>query len=291
ITRSISDAGFTVDLRNAGGATGNYELLGEELLGGGCGVMILADFDGAAVSVASKAREQGVPVIAYDRPISDYLVAFDLDNIGRLEAESVVDGLRSAGKDPATSTVYFVGGDPSDTSSASVRASAAAVLIAAGVETSSSFDGSGDPQDTAHRFAQQLDAKGGRIDAAWVMNDTDAQGVVQVLDARGITVPVSGQGATAESLRNVLRGTQTTTIAKDYRAEARAAAVIAIGLLFGNDLDPETDGFTLDGVPYTKVPVERIGQGQLRQAVLDGLVRADVLCAGAESACASLGIG
>lgn len=292
LTSAITDAGFTVELRNAGGATGSYELLGEELLAGGCGVMILGDFDGAGESVAESAHDAGVPVIAYDRPLAgaDYLVAFDHENVGRLEGESIVDGLRAAGKDPSVSVVYFIGGAATDSSSALVRSGAARVMSDAGVVASASFDGSGDPQDTAHRFAQALDAKGGRVDAVWTMNDTDAQGVVQVLASRGISVPVTGQDATLEGLRNVLTGTQSSTIVKRYRDEARAAAAVAIALLFGNDLDPETDGFTLDGVPYTKVAVERVGQAQLAQAVVDGLVDADALCAGLEDRCAALGV-
>lgn len=287
----IEDAGFTTDIRNAEGATGSYAQAGDELLAGGCGVMILVDFDGAAEGVANDAHDAGVPVIAYDRPVkgADYLVAFDHENTGRLQGESIVTALQAAGKDPATSTVYFVSGAPTDSSTTLVRSGAVSVMQAAGIVVAAGFDGTGDSQNASSRFSNELDAKGGRVDAVWVMNDTDAAGVIQVLDARGLVVPVTGQDATLTGLRNVLRGAQTSTILKDYAAEAREAATVAIGLLFGNDLDPETDGF-VDGTPYMKVPIERIGPAQLGQVVAGGVVTAASLCEGLEAECASLGI-
>lgn len=291
LSRAIKDAGFTADIRNAEGATGSYAQQGDELLAGGCGVMILVDFDGAAVAVAEKAHAAGVPVVAYDRPIAgaDYLVAFDHENTGLLQGESIVDGLRAAGKDPAMSAVYFVSGSATDASATLVRSGATEAMAAAGIVVTAAFDGTGDTQNTASRFANELDAKGGRVDAVWVMNDTDAAGVIQVLDSRGITVPVTGQDATIEGLRNVLRGTQSSTVLKRYTDEAHEAATIAIGLLFGNDLDPQTDGF-VDGTPYLKVPVERVGLAQLATLVHDGVIDAAALCAGLEEACAANGI-
>lgn len=291
LRRAIESAGFTTDIRNAEGATGSYEQLGEDLLAGGCGVMILVDFDGAAEGVTKAAKAQGVPVVAYDRPVkgADYLVAFDHENTGRLQGETIVAELEAAGKDPAASTVYFVAGASHDASAKLVRAGAVSAMSQAGIVVAAAFDATGDPQNTASRFVKELDGKGGKIDAVWVMNDTDALGVIRVLDSRDIRVPVTGQDATVDGLRNVLRGTQTVTILKRYADEAREAAKVAIGLLFGSDLDPETHGF-VDGTPYLKVPVERVGRAQLRTLVASGVIDAATLCAGLEKECAALGI-
>lgn len=292
LTRALETAGFTAEVRNAEGATGSYAQIGEELLAGGCGVMILVDFDGAAEGVARAAQAAKVPVIAYDRPVkgADYLVAFDHENTGRLQGEAIVEGLLAAGKDPATSTVYFVAGSPTDASAALVRAGAVKVMSQAGIVVAAAFDGLGDPENTASRFARELDAKGGKVDAVWVMNDTDAVGVIRVLDARGIVVPVTGQDATTEGLRNVLRGTQSSTVVRLFADEAQEAAKVAIGVLFGSDLDPDTHGF-LDGTPYRKVPVERVGAAQLRPLVESGFIDAATLCSGLEEQCAAHGIG
>src|SRR5690606_32941928 len=151
LTKAIETAGFTAAVRNAEGATGSYEQFGEELLAGGCGVMILADLDRAAEKVARSARAAGVPVIAYDRPVkgADYLVAFDHQNTGRLQGEAIVDGLLAAGKDPATSTVYFVGGSPKDTSASLVRAGAVSVMSSAGIVVGAGFDGTRSEEHTS----------------------------------------------------------------------------------------------------------------------------------------------
>jgi len=292
LTRAFEAAGFSAEVRNAEGATGSYDQIGSELLADGCGVLLLVDFDGAAEGVAARARAAGIPVIAYDRPVrgADYYVAFDYPTVGALQGETIVAELEAAGKDPAASAVFFVSGDTTDSSTALVRAAAASKMSTAGITVTAAFDGTGNPHTTAHRFAAELDAKGGRIDAVWV-NDTDAAGVVSVLESRGITVPVTGQDATVQGLRNVLRGVQSSTIYKDYREEARRAATVAIGLLAGNDLDPETDGFLGDGTPYLKVPVERIGRDKVARLVDDGVVRASELCTSeVAEACAELGI-
>ena len=69
--------------------------------------MLLVDYNGAAAAVAAKAKAQGIPVIAYDRPFTgaDYYVSFDNEKVGELEGQMIVDGLKAAGKDAATAKV------------------------------------------------------------------------------------------------------------------------------------------------------------------------------------------
>ncbi|MBC7764010.1 MAG: substrate-binding domain-containing protein, partial [Candidatus Saccharibacteria bacterium] len=120
---AFTAAGFTADIQNAQGDTNKYATIADQLLTKGCGVMILVDYNGAAVAVTQKAQKQGIPVIAYDRPITtgskdapsmlaDYYVSFDNAKVGEPEGQSIVDGLKAAGKDAATAKVVYMGGDP-----------------------------------------------------------------------------------------------------------------------------------------------------------------------------------
>src|SRR3546814_8909122 len=89
--------------------------------------MLLVDYQGAAEAVAAKATAEGIPVIAYDRPFegADYYVSLDNVEVGRLEGQTVLDGLEAAGKDPASAVVVYMGGDPTDGNAAMFREGAA----------------------------------------------------------------------------------------------------------------------------------------------------------------------
>src|SRR6476620_2494636 len=66
--------GWKTNIQNALADVAKYATLADQQLTQGCSVMVLVDRDGAGVQVATKAHAQGVPVIAYDRPIpgADY---------------------------------------------------------------------------------------------------------------------------------------------------------------------------------------------------------------------------
>jgi len=66
---ALTGAGFETDIQNAQGDTAKYATIAEQMLTKGCGVMILVDYQGAGIQVAATAKEAGIPVIAYDRPI------------------------------------------------------------------------------------------------------------------------------------------------------------------------------------------------------------------------------
>ncbi len=116
LQEGLEAAGFEVDIQNAGGDVTKYSTIADQQLTQGCGVMLLVDYQGAAEAVATKAKGEGIPVIAYDRPFTgaDYYVSFDNVEVGRLEGQTVLDGLATAGKDPATAVVVYMGGDPTD---------------------------------------------------------------------------------------------------------------------------------------------------------------------------------
>ena len=95
--------------------------------------------------MAEKAKAQGIPVIAYDRPIegADYYVSFDNFEVGELQGQMIVDGLKAAGKDPATAKVVYVGGDPTDGNAKLFHDGADEVMEAAGIKPAFEPPGSG----------------------------------------------------------------------------------------------------------------------------------------------------
>jgi D-xylose transport system substrate-binding protein len=291
LSAGLAAAGFDSDIQNAQGDVNKYATIADQQLSKGCGVMLLIDHYGAGIAVAAKARSQGIPVIAYDRPIAgaDYYVSFDNEKVGELEGQSIVDGLKAAGKDPAKAVVVFMGGDPADGNAKMFRDGAVRVMSSAGISPAQEPPGIWDGNKSATSFEQALTALGGKVDAVWAANDTNAAGVITVLDKNHLRIPVSGQDASIAGLQNVLLGKQTATVWKHVQDEAAAAVTTAVALLKGET--PTADQKLPDGTPYISVVPVLVGPEQVKDVVQAGDAAASDLCtADVAAACAKYGV-
>lgn len=291
LEEGLEEAGFETDIQNAQGDVNKYATIADQQLSKGCGVMLLVDYNGAGAAVAEKAKAEGIPVIAYDRPIegADYYVSFDNFEVGRLEGQSIVDGLKEAGKDPATAVVVYMGGDPADGNAKMFHDGAVEAMEAAGIKPAAEPPGVWDGEKSATNFEQALTSLGGKVDAVWAANDTNAAGVITVLDKNGLTVPVSGQDASIAGLQNVLLGKQTATVYKPIKLEADAAIELAVALLEGET--PTADQELEDGTPYIAVTPVLVGPDEVIQVVEAGDADAAELCEGeVAAACEQYGI-
>ncbi|WP_400994559.1 sugar ABC transporter substrate-binding protein [Agromyces sp. GXQ0307] len=292
LEEGLSEAGFETDIQNAQGDTNKYATIADQQLSKGCGVMLLVDYNGAGAAVAEKATAEGIPVIAYDRSIegADYYVSFDNVEVGRLEGQSILDGLEAAGKDPAEAVVVYMGGDPSDNNAAMFKEGAVEVMEAAGITPAAEPPGVWDGDKSATNFEQALTSLDGKVDAVWVANDTNAAGVITVLDKNNLVVPVSGQDASIAGLQNVLLGKQTATVYKPVALEAEAAVELAVQLLNGET--PEDPGLEDPyGTPYFAVTPQLVGPEEVITVVEAGDADPAELCQGeVEAKCAEYGI-
>ena len=291
LQEGLEAAGFDTDIQNAQGDTNKYATIADQQLSQGCGVMLLVDYNGAGAAVAEKASAEGIPVIAYDRPIpgADYYVSFDNVEVGRLQGQAVVEGLEAAGKDPATAAVFYIGGDAADGNAAMFREGAVEVMEAAGITAVAEPPGVWDGDKSATNFEQALTANGGVVDAVWAANDTNAAGVITILDKNNLVVPVSGQDASVAGLQNVLLGKQWATVYKPVKLEADAAVETAIALLNGEtpDADLELD----DGTPFITVAPVYTRPENVKDVIDAGDASAAEVCAGDVAAkCAEFGI-
>ncbi len=281
LQEGLEGAGFEVDIQNAQGDVSKYATIADQQLTQGCGVMLLVDYNGAAEGVAGKASAQGIPVIAYDRPFkgASYYVSFDNVEVGRLEGQTVLDGLEKAGKDPKTAQVFYMGGDPTDGNAAMFRSGAVEVMEAAGIKPVAEPPGVWDGAKSQTNFEQALTANDGKVDGVWAANDTNADGVIKVLQDNGLTgVAVSGQDANLEGLRNILAGWQTATVYKPVKLEADKAVEVAIALLNGETVS--ADQKLEDGTPYIAVTPQLVGPEQIKDVVAAGDASAAEICTG-----------
>jgi D-xylose transport system substrate-binding protein len=288
---ALEAAGYEADIQNAQSDTAKYATIADQQLSKGCGVMILVDYQGAAVAVTEKAKAQGIPVIAYDRPITgaDYYVSFDNEVVGQMQGQMVLDGLAAAGIDPTTASVIWSSGDPADGNAAMFLKGATDVLDAAGVTAAFTMEGTWDGAKAGTLFEQAFTAVDGKVDAVLAPNDNNAASIIAILDKNGLTVPVSGQDASVAGLQNVLLGKQWATVYKPFNIEAAAAADLAIQLLSGET--PTVDKTLEDGTPFIALTPISVGPDQVKDVVADGNASAaDICTADLADACAKYGV-
>jgi D-xylose transport system substrate-binding protein len=291
LEKALTEAGYEADIQNAQSDTAKYATIADQQLSKGCGVMLLVDFQGAGVSVAEKAKAQGIPVIAYDRPIAgaDYYVSFDNAVVGELQGQMIVDGLKAAGKDITTASIVYSSGDPADGNAKMFLAGALSVLDAAGAKAAFTMEGTWDGAKAGPLFEQAFTAVKGKVDAVLAPNDNNAASIIAILDKNGLTVPVSGQDASVAGLQNVLLGKQWATVYKPFTVEAKAASELAIALLKGEK--PTASKKLADGTPFVALDPIATTADKVKDVVAAGDAKASDICTAAvAAACEKYGV-
>jgi D-xylose transport system substrate-binding protein len=291
LEKALTDAGYEADIQNAQSDTAKYATIADQQLSKGCGVMLLVDFQGAGVSVAEKAKAQGIPVIAYDRPIAgaDYYVSFDNAVVGELQGQMIVDGLAAAGKDITTASIIYSSGDPADGNAKMFLDGALSVLDAAGAKAAFTMEGTWDGAKAGTLFEQAFTAVNGKVDAVLAPNDNNAASIIAILDKNGLTVPVSGQDASVAGLQNVLLGKQWATVYKPFKVEAKAGADLAIALLKGEK--PTANKTLDDGTPFVALDPIATTADLVKDVVAAGDAKASDICTAAvAAACEQYGV-
>ena len=288
---ALTKAGFTADIQNAQSDTNKYATIGDQQLTAGCGVMILVDYQGAGAAVATKAKAQGIPVIAYDRPIAgaNYYVSFDNTQVGAMEGQTVLDGLKAAGKNPKTAKIVYGSGDPADGNAKMFLDGALAVLKKAGAKAAFTMAGTWDGPTAGTEFEQAFTKLKGKVDAVLAPNDNNAANIIAILDKNHMKVPVSGQDASVAGLQNVLLGKQTATVYKPFKVEAAAASKLAISLLKGQKVTVKKK--LADGTPFLALTPTLVGPKAVKTVVAAGDAKASDICiAAVKAACKKYGV-
>jgi D-xylose transport system substrate-binding protein len=226
---------------NANGDATQQQSDGDAALAQGVKVLVLDAVDaGSAGSIVAKANAQNIPVISYDRLITnaniDYYVSFDNTRVGRLQGQSLVAKLKSIGKPHGP--IIMLNGDPADNNAHLFKQGADSVFKADNVKIAKSYDTPGYSGSTAETEAEQaITALGNNGFAAiYGANDDLAGGGIAAMKSAGIkpsTRPTTGQDATVAGIQRILTGDQYMTVYKAVTKEARVAAEIAVPLAKG----------------------------------------------------------
>jgi D-xylose transport system substrate-binding protein len=277
----------------------------EAALTDGAEVLVLDPVDSAsAAGMANQAKQQGVPVISYDRLITDtdaidYYVSFDNVKVGELQGQALVDKLAEDGN--PTGPIVKIKGSPTDNNATLFNEGAQAKFDEAGVEIAKEYDTPDWSPDKAQQEMDQAITAVGKdgFTGVYAMNDGTAGGAIAAMKGAGVdpkVVPVTGQDAELEAIQRIIAGEQFMTVYKATKAETQSAAELAVALL--NDEEPPeglVNGETDNGVKQVPSVLEEpvaVTIDNVQDTVLkDGYQTVEDVCVGDYAqACQAAGI-
>jgi D-xylose transport system substrate-binding protein len=271
----------------------------------GAKVMVLDPVDSAsAASIVSKAKAQSVPVISYDRLITnadvDYYISFDNEKVGQLQAESLVSKLKEDGE--SSGDIVMINGAPTDNNAKLFKQGAHSVLDGSGFKVGKEYDTPDwSPDKAQDEMDQAITAlgKNGFV-GVYAANDGTAGGAIAAMKGAGIdpaSRPVTGQDAELAAIQRILEGEQYMTVYKAIKPEAEKAAELAVNLINGNKAAADAlatekvNNGQKDVASILLEPVAVTKDNVKDTIIKDNFHPVDQICAGAAaSACQAAGI-
>ena len=259
--RQLEEAGYEVDLQYANNEVGTQVSQLENMIMNGAQVLVVASIDGSALdTVLAQAKENGIPVIAYDRLLTntknvDYYTTFDNYQVGVIQGQYIVERFDLANAE-GPFTIEFTAGSPDDNNAGLFFGGAYDTLkpyLDSGklvcVSGQTDFATVATPAWKSETAQARMDnilssyypdalTGGRRLDICLCSNDSTALGVTNSLVAFGFTaedIPViTGQDCDTPNTKNMIKGLQAMSVFKDTRALADQTVRLVSDLLAGN---------------------------------------------------------
>lgn len=259
VKAALEAKGYKVDLQYADNKQDIQNSQIENQITMGVDVLVIASIDGGALGgVLQQAKTANIPVIAYDRLITntdkcDFYATFDNYGVGKMQGEFIESALNLDKGEKGPFTMECFGGDPGDNNAKLFNQGAMDVLqkyIDSGVIVVKSGQ---------TKFPDQIaitnwESKGAQdrmdnlltayyadenIDIVLSPNDSLAQGIVASLKSAGYgsadkPFPVlTGQDCDKINVGQIIRGEQSMSIFKDTRVLADQVIAMTDALLSG----------------------------------------------------------
>ena len=242
----LEEAGYKVDLQYAGDndiPTQVSQL--ENMITEGCDVLVIAAIDGSSLTeVLKQAKEQDIPVIAYDRLIMNsdavsFYATFDNFLVGVMQGQYIEEALDLKNAEGPFNIELFTG-DPADNNAAFFFGGAMSILepyidsgvlvVPSGQTTQAQVSTADWKTEIAQARMENLitsngySPKGTKLDAVCCSNDSTAMGAVNGLISVGYTnenMPIiTGQDCDKPNVKSMVSGLQSMSVFKDTRTLA-----------------------------------------------------------------------
>ncbi|GHD47747.1 sugar ABC transporter substrate-binding protein [Streptomyces galbus] len=265
-------------------------------------VILLDAVDAEAIAgTVKKAKDAGIPVIAYDRlaqgPIDAY-VSFDNELVGEVQGRTLVEGM---GSPDATDKIVMINGSPTDPNAGQFKQGALSELNGR-VNIAATYDTDKWKPELAKKEMAEAIAKIGKgsIAGVYSANDAMAGAAIEALKEAGVSQlpPVTGQDAELEAVQRIISGEQYMSVYKPYPQEAEAAAEMAVAKVQGRDIQfdaltrDKVDSPTDKNIPAQLVTVVALTKSNIKDTVVaDGIFKVSEICTGKyKAACQTIGL-
>ncbi len=263
--KMLEDAGYTVDLQYANNDVALQVSQLENMILGGCEVLVIASIDGSALgTVLAQAREADIKVIAYDRMLTDtqnvdYYATFDNYKVGTIQGTFILEKLDLENAEGPFNFEIFAGSP--DDSNARYFFNGAWDLLKPYYESGKIKIKSGQVEfetiailgwgtdDAQARMDNLLTfyADGTPLHCVLSPNDSLALGITNSLQAAGYTLDdfpvITGQDCDVTNTKNIIAGYQAMSVFKDTRTLAAQVVEMVTAILKGEEVpvnDTET---------------------------------------------------
>ena len=256
--KELEAAGFEVDLQFAGNEVQQQLSQVENMISEGADVLVISAIEGSSLGEALQmAKENEIPVIAYDRLLMDsdgvsYYATFDNYKVGTVQGEYIVKALDLENAD-GPFNLEITAGDPGDNNARYFYQGAIDVLnpyIEAGKLVIPSgqkeFEDVATPtwatetaQNRAENILSSNYADGTNVDVWLCSNDSTALGVENDLAANySVTYPIiTGQDCDIQNSKNMIAGKQAMSVFKDTRTLASQVVKMCSQILNGEEVE------------------------------------------------------
>jgi ABC-type xylose transport system, periplasmic component len=287
------DPSIEVIANNAQGDAAVQLQQAEAALTNGAKVLVTSPFTAeSGAAMVAKAKAAGATVVAYDGQIEgavpDAYISFQNEKVGELQGQYLLDNL------PKGSKVAMINGDITSAPGLAFKKGAHSVLdpaFASGDLTLAyESDTPGfDPATGQRSVEQALTKLKDDVQAILTPNDGLGNAAIVALTARGLNgkVLVTGQDATDAGLTSIVAGDQAMTVYKPIKAEAEAAAKIAVALAKGDtatvkSLATQTVNNGTGDIPSMLLdPVVVTAKNVADTVIADGFTTWQTICVGA----------
>jgi D-xylose transport system substrate-binding protein len=210
-------------------------------------LIVLAQDTKAVLPAIKKAKDAGIPVIAYDRLIEDptaLYITFDNVAVGKAEADAVI-------KKVPKGNYVLIKGDPGDPNAKTFlpsgwdQAGLKDKIASGDIKIIGPADGTytdawktEKAQSNMEAIIDSAKSSNQKIDAILAENDSTALGVVGALTSKSYGYPpLSGQDGDVANLNNVALGRQYVDVWKNANELGKTAAAAALALCNGGKMD------------------------------------------------------
>lgn len=269
---TAQDLGAEVTVQNANGDVEEQISQIEYLIDKRMDVIVIIAVDSEALSdVMIKAKEAGIICVAYDRLVRnanvDLYISFDNEQVGRLMAEALVEGVPKGGN------IVTIFGPKSDHNVTLVEQGFQDVMKEKDIKVIYSVYAKGWLAEEAYDAINAALEINDKIDGVLCGNDNLATQAVLALSENRLAgkVIVTGQDADLVACQRIVEGTQTMTVYKPVDKLAKAAAEYVVKMAKGEEINVTS---TIDDgtnkVPYVKLEPIAVTKDNIREVIIEG---------------------